>query len=90
MAIEMSFYSHGSVRDATGQSTHPTVGAHEPLPFETGGKSVQNHSAIAMPPAYMHPVRRHYIPNMPPLLAAPRSVWADSRYLSSSPRLFEL
>jgi hypothetical protein len=56
-------------------------------PFETGGKSVHNLSVIGIPPAYTHPVRRHYIPNMPLLLA---SIWADSRYRRSSPRLFEL
>jgi hypothetical protein len=84
----MSFYSRWSVYDATGQSTQHTVGAYEP--FETGGKSVHNLSAIAVPPAYTHPFERHSIPNKPLLLAALRSIRADSRNQSSSSRLFEL
>jgi hypothetical protein len=84
---EASSYSHGSVRNATGQGIQHILGAHEP--FQTGGKSVHNHSAIAIRPAYMHSVRRHYIPNMPLLLASPRSIWADTHYRGNSPHLFE-
>jgi hypothetical protein len=43
-----------------------------------------------MPAAYTHSFQRHSISNKPLLFTVPHSIWADSRYRSSSPRPFEL